>query len=459
MFVESRSFAERLIAPLKNGLSSVYIHHSAVSADDRRTAEESFGKNAGTCVICTSTMELGIDIGELDLVVQYGAPLSVSSFLQRLGRTGRRGKPASMTFVLKNACELMIAVSVIESAARHESEPLCAPAVPYHVLVQQLFLLLRGKTGLGNRQILHALLSLSPFSDISPETAGEVLSFLLQNGYLTKTGDLYQVGPRAEAELGRSNWRSLLSVIHDTGGYTAVLPDGTVIGTLDARFVAGDPGKTFTFTGKTWRLLFRDDAHKRALIEPSSASKGLKRPFWSGDGSAAAATRTVCMSAAQLIARGETALPLLPEQKELLDDLLASLPDDIIPGKIHIRTEPETEGWSVVVSTFFGERANSVLARLIRNRLPPGHTVRHTQFAVRIFEWDSGNAGEQVRRVLEEIADADFSALADELPALPETAWKFGNLLPEHLQKEMAVTDYYHLPELTGLLAWLRLHR
>lgn len=83
--------------------------------------------------------------------------------------------------------------------------------------------------------------------------------------YLICDGDFYLIGPRAELELGRSHWMALISVIHDSGGYLAVLPDGTVVGPLDARFVGSDPGKTFSFTGKTWRLLFRDDAHKRAL--------------------------------------------------------------------------------------------------------------------------------------------------------------------------------------------------
>ncbi len=80
VFTESRSPVERLVLPLRDELPSVFLHHSSVSPQDREAAELSFGQAGGMCVICTSTMELGVDIGELDLVVQYGPPLRYRRF-------------------------------------------------------------------------------------------------------------------------------------------------------------------------------------------------------------------------------------------------------------------------------------------------------------------------------------------------------------------------------------------
>ena len=460
VFVDSRSFAERLMAPLSDLVPGVYLHHSSVSAEDRADAEAAFDQSGGTCVICTSTMELGIDIGDLDLVVQYGPPRSVASFLQRLGRTGRRGRPAAMTFILQSPCDLLISTATIEAAMRHEIEPLRPPAHAYHVMVQQLFLLLRSRTrGISRQTIITALRSLSPFAQVPPKTIEDLLWYLEEQGYVVRDGELYSPGPHAERELGRSNWIALISVIHDSGGYLAVLPDGTVVGTLDPRFVGSDPGKTFSFTGKNWRLLFRDDVHKRALVEPASASgNGVKRPFWSGNGMRGAdASPTVCYAVCQILARGKTVLPLPEEQRTMVEDLIRMLPEDFVPGTVHVRAEPEVAGWSVVIATFLGVRANMVLARLLKNRLSDGkYSLRYDQFAIRIFGWESPDAAERTGYLLREVSHTDTVVLAEEMPELPEGTWKFAPMLAKKMLHEMAVDEYYRLPEVLEAIRTIR---
>ncbi|HJJ28703.1 MAG TPA: DEAD/DEAH box helicase [Methanocorpusculum sp.] len=451
VFCDSRSFAERLAEPLKEALRNVYLHHSSVSAEDRKEAEEAFLRDGEVCVVCTSTMELGVDIGELDTVVQFGPPKSAASFLQRLGRTGRRGNPASMTFILKDACELLITAAAIEAAMHHESEALEPPVCPYHVFIQQLFLLLKNKSGLGLPAIVRSMQALSPFAAMAPQVMAGILSHLENTGYLARNGDLYAVSTRAERELGKSNWLALLSVIHDSGGYLAVLADGTPVGTLDARFIAGDPGMVFSFTGKTWRLLHRDDIHKRALVEPAFANRDLKRPFWSG-GAGAGASPVICSSAARLLARGRTLLPLPENEAEQLNDLIASLPDDFEPGKIHIRTEPEGNSWSIIAATFLGQRSNEVLARLIKNRLPGMHTIGYTNFAVRIMDFAKRPGLKQISAILAEIASLAWEDAVLELPEIPSSQWKFGEMLPPDLLLEMAAKNYYRLPELMEVL-------
>jgi ATP-dependent Lhr-like helicase len=90
VFVESRSKAERVAQSISGSGVEVFIHHSSVSRADRTLAEEQFAHGRNTAIVCTSTMELGIDVGDLDQVLQVDAPATVASFLQRLGRTGRR---------------------------------------------------------------------------------------------------------------------------------------------------------------------------------------------------------------------------------------------------------------------------------------------------------------------------------------------------------------------------------
>ncbi len=111
VFVNSRSSAEQLVKACAGRVRNLHIHHSSISPATRKLAEEAFNSQDGACIICTSTLELGIDIGDLDVVVQVGPPGSVSSFLQRMGRSGRRGKAAYVAWILQNPTELLCSIA------------------------------------------------------------------------------------------------------------------------------------------------------------------------------------------------------------------------------------------------------------------------------------------------------------------------------------------------------------
>jgi ATP-dependent Lhr-like helicase len=124
-------------------------------------------------------MELGIDVGDLDLVAQYGPPCSIASFLRRRGRVGRRGQPTVRTFILQNSCDLPITVATIESAMQHKIEPLTALTHADHVMVQQLFLLLKSRHSVVSQETsIISLRSLSPFAEIAPTTIMGMLQYL-----------------------------------------------------------------------------------------------------------------------------------------------------------------------------------------------------------------------------------------------------------------------------------------
>ena len=97
--------------------TTVFVHHSAVSREERVIAEEQFHHGTDACIVCTSTLELGIDVGDLDRVLQSEAPDTVSSFLQRMGRTGRReGQVANTTFFCETTDGVLQAIALIELA-------------------------------------------------------------------------------------------------------------------------------------------------------------------------------------------------------------------------------------------------------------------------------------------------------------------------------------------------------
>jgi ATP-dependent Lhr-like helicase len=113
VFVNSRKDAEDVTQALSGQVGQLLVHHSSLSSEMRKETEEAFAKAGSACIICTSTLELGIDIGDLDVVVQVGPPSSVSSFLQRMGRAGRRGRPPHVACLLRNPFELLCMAAII----------------------------------------------------------------------------------------------------------------------------------------------------------------------------------------------------------------------------------------------------------------------------------------------------------------------------------------------------------
>lgn len=89
-FCQSRALTEMVAERMRGRAVEVFVHHGSMSLEERRSAEERFAHGTNACIVCTSTLELGIGVGDLDAVFQANTPSSVSSFLQRMGRTGRR---------------------------------------------------------------------------------------------------------------------------------------------------------------------------------------------------------------------------------------------------------------------------------------------------------------------------------------------------------------------------------
>jgi Lhr-like helicase len=119
-FTDSRARAEKIARTLQAQDLPVFVHHSSVAAPERAAAEAAMHHGQEQCIVCTSTLELGIDVGELDAVFQVDAPATVASFLQRLGRTGRRpGTVANTTFLTTSPEALLQATALLELPYHH----------------------------------------------------------------------------------------------------------------------------------------------------------------------------------------------------------------------------------------------------------------------------------------------------------------------------------------------------
>lgn len=142
VFCDSRSSAEQLSSMLRTHAIRTFVSHASLSVSERRQAEAAFSEERDCVIVATSTLELGIDVGDLDRVVQIDSPSSVSSFLQRMGRTGRRpGGRCNCLFLTTSDNAFLLALGVTRKWSQAWVEAAVPPAQPWHIVAQQALVL------------------------------------------------------------------------------------------------------------------------------------------------------------------------------------------------------------------------------------------------------------------------------------------------------------------------------
>ncbi|WML67114.1 MAG: ATP-dependent RNA helicase DbpA [Methanoregula sp. SKADARSKE-2] len=458
VFVNSRSEAEKIAKAVSGRIRNLHIHHSSLAPVTRKAAEDAFSSPDGACIICTSTLELGIDIGSLDIVVQIGCPDTVSSFLQRTGRAGRRDGIASVAWILRNSCELLCSVAIIECAVKREVEDLTPPKKPYNVLLQQIFLYLHTHSRVTRRQVFSALHSHPPFRGIEPEVFDAILSHLVNTGYITPDGEVIMPGPEAERQFGRSNWKELYSVI--TGGeeYRAVTPEGEMVGKLDARFVNSNTDSVISLGGRDWSMVKTDEGHNIVVLVPSGS--GRSRIFWTGS-EAAGFSPIVCRMIQRIHSRGGSILPLGEAERTLIAEALHRIPDNVGADGLYVTSRKGTRGGvDVQIFSLSGSRFNRLLAYLLRHHLGNRAQVRYNDLLIRVQRpgrvVGTVCACAEIQTALESVRLMSYEKISRLLP-LPRTeSWKFAPAIPVGFLHDMVVSDYYHADDFMEVFTRLK---
>ena len=157
-----------------------YVSHSSLGIDERLAAEQAFAQKQNCVIVATSSLELGLDVGDLDYVIQIDAPFSVSSFLQRMGRTGRRaGTTPNCLFLATSDEGLLRAASILLLWNKGFVEPVKAPPKPYHIFAQQLMALILQEKGIGKSLVMDWLKDVPAFYDVSPNDLDKLLNYLI----------------------------------------------------------------------------------------------------------------------------------------------------------------------------------------------------------------------------------------------------------------------------------------
>ncbi|MFP4008501.1 MAG: DEAD/DEAH box helicase, partial [Spirulinaceae cyanobacterium] len=282
IFANNRNETETIIASLRQqakfeNLPDIYhVHHGSIAATLREDAEAAMQGDYPTVIAATVTLEMGIDIGQLERVIQINAPLSVASFLQRLGRTGRRGNPADMRFVCTELganveaklgdrvpWQLLQCIAIIQLYLEERwLEPVESVTYPFSLLYQQTLSILAAQGELSPSELAQQVLTLPPFQAISQDNYRQLLHYWLhlEHLQLTAKGNLI-IG--IEGEKIVRNFR-FYAVFSDQKEYLVKGETGE-IGRIS---IVPQIAQQLSLAGRTWRVEEIDEKRRVAWVKP-----------------------------------------------------------------------------------------------------------------------------------------------------------------------------------------------
>jgi ATP-dependent Lhr-like helicase len=421
VFVDSRSRAEQLGRELRSLEVATFITHSSLSQEERRQAEEAFAGRDDCVIVATSVLELGIDVGDLHRVIQIDAPATVSGFLQRMGRTGRRpGTSRNCLFLATGDDALLRAAALIELWASGYAEPVEPPPEPYHIFAQQLMALCLQERGVVRRDWRAWLDRVPAFARMPEERADEVIAWMLAEGILFEEEGLLWFGRKGEEELGRKNFLELFSVF--TSPPLFVVRHGRQeLGFVDqTTFLSRREGpRVLLLGGRAWRVTHLDWGRRVAHVE---ATDETGRSRWRGAGPTLGFA--LCQ-AVRLLLAGEEVSPRWSRRAQgRLEELREEHSFVHAEGPTLLSRPPSGAEWW----TFAGTRANAVLAGELFRLC--GGRVDHDALSITVEGVERAPAIRQGLRELGARAASSLSAVIDEAAL---EGLKFSRCLPKEV--------------------------
>ncbi len=403
------------------------IHHGSLSKVSRIAAEKGLKDGTLTGIICTSSLELGIDIGLLDLVIQYNSPRQVTRLLQRVGRSGHRvGGTAQGVVITQDADDTLEAMVIGRRALAGELEPVGIPQKPYDVIVHQLAGLLLHKTRWYVEEAVELFSKAYPFRELTKEELCKALSYMHERyprlaWFSSREGAFSK--PQAASEFFNYYFGNL-SMIPDEKQYLVLDEDGSAVGILDEAFVAehGEIGAKFVEGGMVWRIkqIYQERIYVKKEEDPIGAI-----PTWVGE--EIPVPFGVAMEVGYLRRLTEQKLKQGISLDRIAEDLSKSYPVDLetasralaevvehVEKSIPTPTDQQVviEQWKgyTIVSCCFGHLVNRSLSRLLGFMLSEklGSPVGVHQDPYRIILDTDEASPEDVEKIILSLTEEDL---------------------------------------------------
>lgn len=359
VFCDSRSRVEQLSVMLRQYGVDTFVSHSSLGLDERRQAEEAFAQRQNCVIVATSSLELGLDVGDLDRVIQIDAPGTVSSFLQRMGRTGRRTNTNRNCLFLATSEEgLLRAAALIELWQRGYVEPVKAPPCPYHILAQQLMALILQERGIGKSQWFSWIARVPGFALMPLERVTELVEFMIARGILWSDNGILAFAPEGEKGFGRQNFMDILSVFTSPPLFTVMSGQKELGNVHESTFYKREEGPAIlVLAGQSWKTKHLDWKRRIAHVEPTD-EKGRSR--WLGEGQLL--SHAVCQSIRRILATADNhsawSRRAVQQFTELRDEYPWVSPDST---SLVLMPNGQVRWW-----TFAGGVANTLLADALK---------------------------------------------------------------------------------------------
>jgi ATP-dependent Lhr-like helicase len=423
VFCDSRALAERLGHALMEAGVRTWVSHASLSASERKAAEHAFAEGSDCVIVATSTLELGIDVGDLDRVIQIESPGTVSSFLQRMGRSGRRsGTRRNFLFLTLTDMGFLQALGITQLWAKAWVEHIEPPPLPFNVLAQQALLLTLERCQLTQHELLRSLEAIFP--ELAAEDVCACVEHLMAEDYLAQADGVLQIGLRSEREFGGGHYRDLLATF---SGADLLLGrwGSQEIGFIDpAALPSAAENRTVLLGGRNWKVTGIDFSRRLATLEPTS-ERGTAR--WLGG--SASMTRELAQGIREAISDGASPAVRLSKRAEaVLETLRDELPTAENPYPIQELDKGRFRMW-----TYAGSKRNRSLLAALRTSGALRAEGLYVDFAGRPPELRS-----------------------DELPGLPRPSdalvdgyaesLKFGDLISPTLRRMEAVSRSFGAP-------------
>lgn len=437
IFVNSRTNAEMLGNRLGMIDDTVKVHHGSLSREERAQVEEELKSGTIKGIICTSTLELGIDVGTIDLVLQYMSPRQVSPFVQRVGRSGHRLGEKSIGIVLSVSPEdILESAVVVQKASAMELEETRIHENALDVLAHQIV----GSTLDADKilgKTVHRYVRRSyPYRKLKWETFTEVLRYLQERGFLFLEGDLL-----TRSRKGREYYYSCLSMIPDEIRYAVIdLSTNRFIGSLGDEFVKmkATIGLNFICKGRVWKI--RKIEERKVYTTPVEDPTGAI-PGW--DGEMLPVTEEIASGVGRI--RKEVSERIQTRRKNLLQRLSSELRVEIhgvktvvaeierqlaagVPIPDHKTILVEGFDRFVIIHICSGERVNRTLSYIFDYLLSKRNLVRSI--------WSDA-----YRILIEtQTRENDLEEIADEL--FRHSAKEVSSLFEEYIEKKFPYSYY-----------------
>jgi ATP-dependent Lhr-like helicase len=415
LFCDSRQLVEEIGAALRARGVTTFLSHASLPLDERRRAEQAFTEARNCVIVATSTLELGIDVGDLDRVIQVNDPPGVASFLQRIGRTGRRdGSSRNCLFLALGTGPLLWSAGLLHLWGQGYVEPVIAPPEPRHIVAQQLLALCLQEHRIGRRTWIEAWNGLAPFD----RSAEPVLRHLLDQGFVDRDGELLFIGPAAERRFGHRHFMSMTAVFTAPPQFT-VLSGRQEVGRTDPMLLTEkvEGPRLLLLGGRSWRVTWIDWTRRRCYVEPA---EGGGKARWLTPG-VSGATFALARAVREVLLGADPPVALTQRAKRILAEVRDEHMPTVHPGGTVItRAGADVRWW-----TWAGYRANATLAATLSHL--SDSVQRHNDASIRLRSdlshemWKAETADAAERLCL---PDVDQRALA---------GLKFSEALPERL--------------------------